>query len=441
MDMKETALLQLILEKGLEFESEVVQDVRPQEVQSREEIEPIAKKSVLIQVPKIFRNHELGIQGIPDLINTDRGKLLPIEIKNHKAVTSMDELELAFYWLLLDPLRKKRVKPRGYIILNNKEIVPVDLTEDHFEQVEFILDGLRQLMETGTEPSLSNECKQCTLKENCRQQVVQSGGLSIIYNISSRRERQFRDIGISSISELIQVDEEQVNAQLISRFGNTPGIDEILRMKCHAFSIRSGKPFFFGDREELKAILSSPLLVLDLEYDPEHLIWLVGLALKTEEQTTYHQFFAEKANLDEEKRILNSLIKLRRKHISNLFITYGGISADLPQLRKAWQRHGFPCDEFSTLVANHVDLYQFLRKSFRFPIESLSLDDTEKYIGIERYSKISNGLEALAEYKRYVRTRDNTLKQQLMDYNREDVKSTLSIIDALPKLVDESIKG
>lgn len=61
LDMKETALLQLMLEKGLEFESGVVQDVKPREVQSKEAIEPLAKESLIIQSPRIFRNHELGM--------------------------------------------------------------------------------------------------------------------------------------------------------------------------------------------------------------------------------------------------------------------------------------------------------------------------------------------------------------------------------------------
>lgn len=439
LDMKETALLQLMLEKGLEFESGVVQDVKPREVQSKEAIEPLAKESLIIQSPRIFRNHELGIQGIPDLINTDKGKFLPIEIKNHKKVTDTDELELAFYWLLLGPLRKKRVKPKGYIISNTEEIVEVNLTTQHLEEVEFYLDDLRGLLKTGAEPILSYECKQCNLSKDCREKVLASGGLSIIYNISYVRERQFRDIGIDTISKLMRADEEKVNSELISRFGNTPGMDEIFRMKCHAFSISSGKPFFFGDKQQANTIVSSPLLVLDLEYDPEHLIWLVGVAIRKSNRTTYQQFFAEKSNVDEERRILQSLITLAQKKRSHLFITYSGISADIPQLQRAWLRQSLPNRELSRLVERHTDVCQFLQKNFRFPMKSLGLDGMEEYLGIQRHSGISSGLEALALYKRYVRTKDNGLKQQLLDYNREDIESTLAIVDKIPELVTESL--
>lgn len=438
-DMKETALLQLMLEKGLEFESGVVQDLQPQEVHTKEAIEPLVKKSLIVQSPKIFRNHELGIQGIPDLINTDKGKFIPIEIKNHKEVTDTDELELAFYWLLLDPLRKKKNKPKGYIILNTAEVVEVNLKKEHLWDVEFYLDDLRKLLKTEVEPVLSYECKQCKLSKDCRKKVVTSGGLSSIYNISYAREKQFKDIGIGNISKLMRVDEEEVNSKLIAQFGNTPGVDEIFRMKCHAFSISSGKPFFFGDKQQARNIASSPFLVLDLEYDVEHLIWLVGVAIRTGNNTTYQQYFAEKSNLDEERRILRSLINIIEKRRSYLVFTYSGISADIPQLRTAWLRQGLPDRLLSHLIEMHVDACQFLQKNFRFPMKSLGLDGMEEYLEIQRRSGISSGLEALAFYERYLRTKDSAVKQQLLDYNREDIESTLNIIDKIPALVTESL--
>jgi predicted RecB family nuclease len=438
-DLKETALLRLLWEKGLEFEAGVVQDSEPIEVQTKESITPLSNKSLLIRVPNIIRNHELGIQGIPDLINTDDGKFIPIEIKNHKEVTGLDELELAFYWLLLEPLRKKKVKAKGYIVLNTGEIVEVPIAKEHLLDVQLLLDDLREMLKEGTEPVLSSECKTCNLYKECHEQVIHSGGLSIIYNISYRRERQLKDIGINSISQLMKADEEEVNAKLISKFRSTPGVNELFRMKCHAFSISSGKPFFLGQQQQVSMLTSSPLFVVDLEYDPTHLLWLIGIAVRNKKQTKYYQFFAEKENLEEEERILKSFVELRRKYLSHPFITYSGLSADLPQMRKAWYRHDFDFDEFIAIKNSHIDVCEFLQNSFRFPMKSMGLGGMEEYLGIQRQSPISGGLEALAEYKRYLRTRDESLKQQLLDYNKEDITSTLSIIDKMSELVNESI--
>jgi uncharacterized protein YprB with RNaseH-like and TPR domain len=72
-------------------------------------------------------------------------------------------------------------------------------------------------------------------------------------------------------------------------------------------------------------------------------------------------------------------------------------------------------------------------------MKSLGLNDLERYFDIRRQSGISGGIEALAIYKRYVRTRKSDLKRQLLAYNREDIDTTLAIIDRLPDLIADSI--
>lgn len=439
-EMKETYLLQNILVKGLEFESDVVQNVKPIEIQTKESIEPLRKQSLLIQVPKIFRNHDLGIQGIPDLIDTNNGGFLPIEIKDHKEVAYTDELELAFYWLLLSPLRKKRVKPRGYIVLNTNEVAEVEITKDNLLEVELILDELRELVKKGAKPSLSRECKLCKIAKDCREEVAQSGGLTLIYSISYRREQQFQAIGVHNVSELMRVDEDRLNSKLMLRFGNTPGVEEIFRMKCHAFSLSSGKPVFFGDEKLFNRLLHSPLLVLDLEYDPVSFVWLIGLCIKKGNRKTYKQFFAEKAHRSEEKRLLESLLEVKQGFPECLLVTYGGIWADIPQMENACIRQNFADDFIVKITETHLDLYQLLQNSFRFPMASMGLDDIEEYLDIEKNCRISNGFEALAEYNRFLRTRDNELRQELLDYNKSDIVSTLSIINKIPRLIADSLK-
>lgn len=176
-----------------------------------------------------------------------------------------------------------------------------------------------------------------------------------------------------------------------------------------------------------------------MEYDPERFIWLVGVAIRKNKQVTYQQFFAEKSSLDEERRILQSLIDLGQTKEFHLFVTYSGISADIPQLRKAWSRHSLPNSELSRLVKRHLDICYFLKNNFRFPMKSLGLDGMEEFLGIQTHSGISDGIEALALYMRYLRTKDKALKQQLLDYNREDIAATLTIVDRIPELISESL--
>lgn len=66
----------------------------------------------------VLENTELMIRGAPDGVDAASGALLPVEIKSHKDVRRSDELELAFYWLLLEPLRTRQAEePKGLMIL------------------------------------------------------------------------------------------------------------------------------------------------------------------------------------------------------------------------------------------------------------------------------------------------------------------------------------
>src|SRR5262249_23194176 len=62
-----------------------------------------AQESRRLFRPPILKNSTLKIYGQPDAIDTAQGALFPVEIKSHKDVQRSDELELAFYWRLLEP--------------------------------------------------------------------------------------------------------------------------------------------------------------------------------------------------------------------------------------------------------------------------------------------------------------------------------------------------
>lgn len=443
-ELKETILLQRLIEKGMNYEADVVQDILPLEIQKKESMEPLKKESRIIQVPKMFRNHDLGIQGIPDLINTENGEFLPIEIKSHKEVYDTDELELAFYWLLLSPLRSKKSKPRGYIVLNNDQIVEVKMTKDHLLAVEDLLDDIRDLKNRGSRPRITQECKLCKIEKECREEVINSGGLTAIYNISYIREQQFHEIGIQNMSDLMKIDESQINCKLVSKFGNTPGVAELSRMKCHASSIGYRKPILLGNEDELNRLVMSPILILDLEYDPEGIIWLIGLCIKDSSGVRYKQYFAENAKFEDEKKLLDSLANIRNKYIDHLFITYSGASADLPQLEKSCRRHRIYPRIYNLIAKNHIDLYQRLIHNLRFPIASMGLRDMEEYLNLPRKSDIKSGLEALMFYDTYLRTKNENKKKELRNelctYNKDDIASTLSIIKSIPQFLTEAIR-
>ncbi len=186
------------------------------------------------------------------------------------------------------------------------------------------------------------------------------------------------------------------------------------------------------------------MIILDLEYDPGLFVWLTGLCIVDQEREEYHQFFAEERTKKEEKRILRELTKLLSTKPKHQIVTYGA-AADLPQLKNAWFRQGFPPSELDDIERRHIDLYAFILRNFRLPLDSYSLKDIEEYLGFERKDKQMDGLLALLLYNQYLREKNISkkleLKQRLLVYNREDLDGTLYTLSHLKLLAEQSIKA
>jgi len=86
-----------LFEKGISHESDVMTVSKPIILHEKESIESLRSSNKLIKITEIMRNHELGIMGITDFIEIEKGKFIPVEAKSHKTVTYFDNIELAFY--------------------------------------------------------------------------------------------------------------------------------------------------------------------------------------------------------------------------------------------------------------------------------------------------------------------------------------------------------
>lgn len=123
----------------------------------------------------LWINHDLGLRGEPDDIEIASGAWAPVEVKHHSRATPLDPLELAFYWMLLEPQREdSSPRPHGYLILDGVdgpgEPARIDLQPSHFAEVRQHIDAVRQAR-TGSEPLGFGRCHVC---RRLRPQVVMS---------------------------------------------------------------------------------------------------------------------------------------------------------------------------------------------------------------------------------------------------------------------------
>ena len=138
------------------------------------------------------------------------------------------------------------------------------------------------------------------------------------------------------------------------------------------------------------------------------------------------QDFAEDAH--DEIRVLESIIRVLMEYPTHPIVTWSGLSADFPQLQKAWDRHNLSELALDDLRARHVDLFQRVVRSIRLPIPDLGLKPVSDYFNFKRKTDgVGSGLDALMMYMSYLSSKDQELKANLISYNEDDLEGTLFI--------------
>ena len=429
VEFVDSEFIKSIIERGSTFEDNIISKMPFKEVES---IDEVIDEQVIFRSTDLVENHKLGIRGIIDLIDIDKGKLYPIEIKSHKNLEESDRLELAFYWKLLQPLRRGNPIPKGHVWLNTGEIVEVILTKDDFTQLDSLIQRVRFVKEVGADPIICGECKNCILKDECLSEVYRRGGLSLIHGIASIRTKQLSDLGIKNIRALAKADITTLSLEWKELSPWAPGMSELNKMIIHAKSWLELRPIYFG---EYPVPVSDEVIILDLEYDLLSHVWLVGLLVVNNKDIECHQFFAEDTSMG--KEILVNLIDLLGRYNNHQILTWYGIGADIPQLRTGWQKYKLPTNKLVDLTGRHIDLYQFTLNSCRFPLKSFGLKEIGKHLGFVRKLNDIDGLVALGMYNQYLgipkknKKKRLSIKNDLLAYNREDLEATLFTLNQL----------
>ena len=88
----------------------------------------------------------------------------------------------------------------------------------------------------------------------------------------------------------------------------------------------------------------------------------------------------------------------------------------------------------------YIDLYNIASQSIRTSEKDLSLKSIEKFYNFERKAGIVKADDSIVKYDTWTTTKDEKLKQDIIDYNEEDCISTYKLREFLIKNKPESIE-
>lgn len=389
----------------------------------------------------ILENPKRQLYGLPDAIDPAGGALWPIEFKSHKRPSRTDELELAFYWRLLEPWRTLRhAEPHGRLVLRQPdgsvEMIELTIPAFRFEQLKECLQGIRRGRLYGVRPRICR-CRACRtlLHDDVIAATRQNHDVTLIDGIARPRADHLVTAGVATWDDLLTADLEMIRKHLAAR-GDHVGIDEVLRWRYHARSYQDDRPVTFGQ----PPTLGKKFIALDLEYEIiGRRIWLIGVGVVDGDDVQHRVIWA--AAPDQERQALLELADLVVRHPDTKIVTWAGLTADMPALRGAADRHGLR-QALSPVFRRHMDLYEHADRSIRFPIPELTLKAISSYLALERVSAVTDGFDAVQIYGRLMREpdpgRQAAISARLTDYCEEDVDELAQIARHLEQGFSES---
>lgn len=188
--------------------------------------------------------------------------------------------------------------------------------------------------------------------------------------------------------------------------------------------------------------LAFPLLdafIIDLEYDNDKerpFVFTVGVMTPGGE---VKQWFCEDEKY--EKKAIEEFIALCS---NNACVGYSSSSADLPTLRKIAKKHGLWVEGVKIFdIYSEVVFTQDPRKQrVFFPLKHPGLKSVSEFFGYREPPglAIHDGLLALGAFHRYLETKDERVKEQILAYNRCDLERTALVLNELARLSGSSQK-
>ena len=386
-----------------------------------------------VQRPPMLYNHDRHLHGRPDAIHPRAGVWWPVETKSHGRPRPSDRIELAFYWLLLEPANTDiDAAPHGILnLLRDGEMVSVEivLSPGDLAAAERLIDEVRAARHSPVPPRPCG-CPVCTgpRREEVDRYVREHRSVGLLHGVGPKLEKAFASCGITDYDQLLDYNVEELVTMLRNAGARRASYDAVEGWQWHAHAYNTARPTIYFSNPDVVP----PYIALDLEYDSNHdcRIWLASLCVvNSAAEQQLHQVWADPAPAAEAE-LLAELVELLEHYPDLPVVTWGGTWADIPTLNKAAARHGID----PLRGRRHEDLGLWARDNLRIPSDSLSIKAVAAAFGLTRQSELSSGLEALSLYWAYATAQapeQQELKAALLRYGADDVLTLVELAATL----------
>ena len=343
-----------------------------------------------------------------------------IVIGSHK-IHKEHKLQLAFVSYILSKIQKQ--KPiNGNIVGGDRSIHQIKI-EPFYKEVGQTLRKLRTWESTKIDPPsmiLNRHCPSCPFQKACELDAKEKDTLSLLRGMSER------EILIQNKKGIFTVNQFSYTYRPRKRRKGKESKTLKYYHSLKALAIRENRIYVV---EKPKISQSSTQVFLDVEGVPDQdFYYLIGLLIVDGNSTKTFSFWAD--NSKEEAKIWNKFLSVIKNYNDFKIFHYG--SYETKFISNMIRKYGKDQEDLLNWIqSNMVNAISLIYAKIYFPTYSNSLKDIGSYLGSKWSQGNASGLQSLVWRSRWQNTKEEELKQILLQYNLEDCLALKNLITSL----------
>ena len=368
--------------------------------------------------------------GMTDRDDDRRAVYVPVTFSHRNKLTREDSLLAAFQGIILaEALGQpvpfvKVVHGPGFSVSKIKLVGPTGTTR-LVREARQILDRLRKQIESASPPLmiLNSHCPSCEFRDRCHAEAVNRDDLSLMRGMSEKEILAQRKRGITTVTQFACTFRPK-----------SIGLRRSKPLKRHLHALQAlavrDKKVYVVRAPEIPA--KTTRVYLDVEGIPDRdFYYLVGVVVEKDGECSAHSFWADDET--EEQAIWVKLLDLLRDLGDCTIFHYGAY--EKAYIKKMLRKYPSPETPFpGTWDSALFNVLGAIRTNVYFPAYSNGLKDIASYLGVTWTGKVTSGIECIAARLRWEESRDPVIKEEILDYNRQDCLAVQRVADFLSSL-------
>lgn len=391
-----------------------------------------AKRLLAVDVPVVTSISRVNIESrlhaverIPEKGAGNPAQFLPIHFAFTNKLGKNSKLLLALDALVLSETVGRKIS-LGKIIHGDHHSVRRVKIVDFLSQVRKHIEKIAALLSSSSPPELvlNRHCVECEFQLRCRQKAIEKDDLSLLSGMSDKDRKKLHSEGIFTVT------------QLSYRFRprRRPKKLRDKKERCHpslkALAVREKKIYVVGSPE--LRVEGTPVY-LDVEGLPDRdFYYLIGIRIGKGKSAVQHSLWAD--SVEDEGRIWNEFLDIVASTENPALIHYG--SYEMRFLAQMDKRYSSPAESGSkaTRKRKSANILQELLGQVYFPTYSNNLKDIATWLGFVWSHTSVIGANSVACRCEWERTRNPSMKAELIAYNAEDCQAVEIVTEALLRL-------